>query len=134
MSDAIFLAENETQDVSGNAILVRRVRRADSFLTRLRGLTFRRRLGEDEGLLLVGRNESRADAAIHMFFVFFSIGVLWLDRDNRVVDKVIAHPFRPFYAPQTPAVGVLECQPGVLERVNVGDKIRFVPYEDADVA
>lgn len=124
----LFTAENETQGLT----LVRRVRRADSFFTRLRGLTFRRRLGADEGLWLVGRHESRADAAIHMFFVFFPIGVLWLDGENRVVDKVVARPFRPFYVPQAPASGLLECQPEVLERVEVGDRIRFVAYEETD--
>jgi len=125
MARALWVAENETHGLT----LVRRVRRADSFLTRLRGLTFRRQLGEDEGLLLVGRRESRADAAIHMFFVFFPIGVVWLDRENRVVDKVVARPFRPFYAPRGPAIGVLECQPDVLERVEIGDKVQFVAHE-----
>lgn len=124
MKGQLFTAENETQGLT----LVLRVRQADSFFTRLRGLTFRRRLDEGEGLLLVGRSESRAEAAIHMFFVFFSIGVLWLDRENRVVDKAVARPFRPFYAPQEPAIGVLECQPEVLDRVDVGDRIRFVAY------
>ncbi len=125
MSRTLFVAENQTR----GATLVRRVRRADSFLTRLRGLTFRRRLGGGEGLWLVGRSESRADAAIHMFFVFFPIGVLWLDKQNQVVDKVVARPFRPFYAPQAPAIGVLECQPEVLEHVAIGDRIRFESYE-----
>lgn len=124
MKGQLFTAENETQGLT----LVLRVRQADSFFTRLRGLTFRRRLDEGEGLLLVGRSESRAEAAIHMFFVFFPVGVLWLDRENRVVDKAVARPFRPFYAPQEPAIGVLECQPEVLDRVDVGDRIRFVAY------
>ena len=128
MRGALFIAENETRGASGHAPLVRSVRRADSFITRLRGLTFRRRLGQDEGLLLVGRTESRAEAAIHMFFVFFPIGVLWLDRENRVVDKAVARPFRPYYAPRAPAIGVLECQPEVLDSVEIGDKIRFVSY------
>jgi uncharacterized membrane protein (UPF0127 family) len=130
MGGPLFVAGNETQD----ATLVRRVRRADSFLTRLRGLTFRRRLDKDEGLLLVGRTESRTEASIHMFFVFFPIGVLWLDREDRVVDKVLARPFRPFYAPQEPAIGVFECHPDVLNRVDVGDKISFVPSEDVNEA
>jgi uncharacterized membrane protein (UPF0127 family) len=121
MSNTLFRAENETQGQT----LVPSVRRADSFFTRLRGLTFRRRLGQDEGLLLVGRRESRTDASIHMFFVFFSIGVLWLDGENRVVDKIVARPFRPFYAPRSPAIGVLECQPRVLEQVEIGDQIRL---------
>lgn len=128
MAGALFLAE------TGDKTLVRRVRRADSFVARLRGLTFRRRLGQDEGLLLVGRSESRAEAAIHMFFVFFPIGVLWLDRENRVVDKVLARPFRPYYAPRAPASGVLECQPEVLDRVEVGEKIRFVSHDNAGAA
>lgn len=130
MSRVLYSAENETQKVT----LVRRVRRADSFISRLRGLTFRRRLGADEGLWLVGQRESRAEAAIHMFFVFFPIGVLWLDGENRVVDKVIARPFRPFYAPRAPASGVLECQPEALARVEVGDKIHFIPCEVTDEA
>jgi uncharacterized membrane protein (UPF0127 family) len=95
---------------------------------------FRRRLGENEGLWLVGKSESRAEATIHMFFVFFPIGVLWLDRENKVVDKTVARPFRPVYAPQAPAIGVLECQPAALDCVEVGDRIRFIPYEGVDEA
>ena len=130
MRGALFRAENETHGFT----LVRRVRRADSFFTRLRGLTFRRALEADEGLWLVGRSESRVDAAIHMFFVFFPIGVLWLDKEEHVVDKVVAYPFRPFYAPRAPAIGVLECRPEVLDRVEIGDKLGFVSYEEADEA
>jgi uncharacterized membrane protein (UPF0127 family) len=126
MSGKYFVAENETRHVS----LVPRVRRADSFITRLRGLTFRRRLEEHEGLWLVGRRESRADAAIHMFFVFFPIGVLWLDRQNRVVDKVVARPFRPFYAPRAASLSVLECRPEALDQVEIGDRISFVGFEE----
>lgn len=128
MSRALFVVENVTQDLT----LIRRVRRADNYLTRLRGLTFRRHLPEDEGLWLVGRAESRADAAIHMFFVFFPIGVLWLDQENRVVDKVVARPFRPFYAPRSPAKVILECRPDVLDRVQVGDQLRLVATEEVD--
>jgi len=130
MGGTHFVAGNRTQGVT----LARRVRRADNFLTRLRGLTFRRRLDTDEGLLLVGRTGSRTEASIHMFFVFFPIGVLWLDRKDRVVDKVLARPFRPYYAPREAAIGVFECHPDVLSRVELGDLIEFVPSEDADEA
>jgi len=125
MKDALFVAENVTRERT----LVARVRRADSFMTRLRGLTWRRHLGEKEGLWLVGRRESRVDASIHMFFVFFPIGVLWLDAQNRVVDQVVARPFRPFYAPKKPAIGVLECLPEVLDQVQIGDQIRFTAHQ-----
>jgi len=102
-----------------------RVRRCASFLCRLRGLTFRRALGEGEGLLLVGRRESRAGTAIHMFFVFFPIAAIWLDGSGRVVDVRLAHPFRLLYVPRAPARDVLEGPPPLQERVQIGDQLRF---------
>jgi len=110
---------NETR---GERVLMR-VRHCSSFLCRLRGLTFRRRLSDGEGLLLVGHRESRADAAIHMFFVFFSIAAVWLDRDGRVVDAQLARPFRPLYVPRAPARDVLEGPPALLERVRIGERL-----------
>lgn len=112
---------NETRGVQ----VLGHARRCANFLCRLRGLTFRRRLGKDEGLLLVGGRESRADSAIHMFFVFFPIAALWLDRNGRVVDARLARPFRPFYAPRAPARDVLEGPPEILERVRIGDRLLF---------
>jgi uncharacterized membrane protein (UPF0127 family) len=114
------IAWNETQ---GTRLLS--VRRCRSFLCRLRGLTFRRAIGKDEGILLVGNRESRADAAIHMFFVFFSIAVVWLDKNGKIVDTMLARPFRPFYAPRAPARDVLEGPPSLLEKVKIGDRVRF---------
>ena len=105
--------------------LLRRVRRCASFSCRLRGLTFRRSLGDDEGLLLVGHRDSRADAAIHMLCVFFPIAAIWLDRDARVVDAQLARSFHPLYVPRAPAQYVLEAPPRLLERVKMGDQLRF---------
>ena len=114
-------ARNETQGEP----LLRRVRRCASFLCRLRGLTFRRALGDDEGLLLVGHRESRADTAIHMFFVFFAIAAIWLDKEGRVVDAQLARPFCALYVPRAPARDVLEGPPSLLGQVQIGDKLRF---------
>jgi len=114
-------AWNETQDEQ----LLGHVRRCASFLCRLRGLTFRRVLGDDEGLLLIGRQESRAGTAIHMFFVFFPIAAIWLGQNGQVVDAQLARPFRPLYAPRAPARDVLEGTPALLRRVRIGDKLRF---------
>jgi hypothetical protein len=86
---------------------------------------FRQYLDDDEGLLLVGRRESRADAAIHMFFVFFPIAVIWLDTAWCVVDVQLARPFRPIYVPCAPAKDVLEGPPALQKRVHVGDRLRF---------
>ena len=112
---------NETQ----NKQLLKRVRRCASFLCRLRGLTFRRSLDDNEGLLLVGKRASRADTAIHMFFVFFPIAAIWLDPNGQVVDAKLARPFRPLYVPRSPARDVLEGSPKLLEHVQIGDTLRF---------
>jgi uncharacterized membrane protein (UPF0127 family) len=115
------MVRNETQDRQ----LLGRVRRCTSFLCRLRGLTFRQSLDADEGLLLVGRRESRTDTAIHMFFVFFPIAAIWLDQNSRVVDAQLARPFCPLYIPCAPARDVLEGPPALLEQVHIGDKLHF---------
>lgn len=108
-----------------NQIVLARVRLCESFLCHLRGLQFVPRLPHDEGLLFVTKSESRTNTAIHMFFMFFSISVVWLDRDYVVVDKQLAKPWRPMYAPQRAAQYYLEALPQVLERVQIGDRLRF---------
>jgi uncharacterized membrane protein (UPF0127 family) len=112
---------NETQDRQ----VLGYVRRCASFFCRLRGLTFRRSLDADEGLLLMGRRESRTDTAIHMFCVFFPIAAIWLDPNGQVVDAQLARPFRPLYVPRAPARDILEGPPALLEQVRIGDKLRL---------
>ncbi|MCX7681164.1 MAG: DUF192 domain-containing protein [Anaerolineae bacterium] len=120
-SGKIVAVRNETQ----GRLLLDNVWRCASFCCRLRGLMFRRPLGDGEGLWLVGEQESRLATAIHMLFVFFPIAAIWLDRNGRVVDARLARPFRPVYIPRAPARDVLEGPPGLLERVNIGDILLF---------
>lgn len=107
-------------------VLARRVVRCDTVLRRFRGLMFRRPLDEDEVYLFILPQEGWLEAAIHMFFVFFPIAVVWLDGERRVVDKALARPWRPFYAPRRPARYFLEGPPALIERVASGDEIDFV--------
>ncbi len=86
---------------------------------------FRRNLPEDEVYLFVEGRESVAQTTIHMFFVFFPIAVVWLDGERRVVDKALARPFRPYYAPRSPAKYFVEGQPSLLEGVSVGRTMEF---------
>ena len=60
-----------------------------------------------------------------IIFVFYPIAVLWLDADKRVVDKVLARPFRPYYAPRQPAQYFVEGVPGLLEQVRLDDELIF---------
>jgi uncharacterized membrane protein (UPF0127 family) len=73
----------------------------------------------------VYERESIAETTIHMLFVFFPIAVLWLDAKKRVVDRAVAKPFRPFYAPKQAAQYFVESVPELLARANVGDRLAF---------
>jgi uncharacterized membrane protein (UPF0127 family) len=97
----------------------------DSFFCRLRGLTFRRNLSPEEGLLLVQKNDSRLDASIHMLGVWIDLGVVWINAAMKVVDLRLARSWRPLYIPQQPARFVLESDPIRLNDFRLGDEIRF---------
>ena len=105
--------------------LASQVRVCDTFWRRLRGLMFRPALDPDEVYVFGYARESTAETSIHMFFVFFPIAVLWLDASQRVVDKVLAKPFRPYYAPRQPAQYFVEGMPGLLEGARLGDELTF---------
>jgi uncharacterized membrane protein (UPF0127 family) len=102
-----------------------RVRYCDSFMCRLRGFTFRKRIEPDEGLLLVQSRDSRLDTAIHMLFVPFQLAVIWIDSSLTVVDRVLAQPWRLAYLPGRPARYILEIHPGRLEDYRIEDKLEF---------
>jgi uncharacterized membrane protein (UPF0127 family) len=91
-----------------------RARWCASFVCRLRGLMFRRRLVPGEGLLLVERSAGRTQTAIHMAMVFFPLGVIWIDDRQRVVDTRKALPWR-IYCPPAAAHRTLEANPQVLK-------------------
>jgi len=107
--------------------IARRIVRCDTFWKRGRGLMFRARSAVADGqvYLFVERRESIAQTAIHMFFCFFPISVLWLDAGKRVVDKALARPFRPYYAPRRAAKYYVEGHPFLLDQVGIGDQLDF---------
>ncbi len=80
-------------------------------------------MSPDEGLLFVERVASRIGTSIHMLFVFFPIGVVWLATDGTVVDVRVAKPFRPYYAPRAPARYYLEGPPALLHWVRLGERL-----------
>ena len=57
---------------------------ADSFFKRFKGLMLASPLEENEGLILTKTN------SIHMFFMKYEIDVLFLDKDNVIIDKIIS--------------------------------------------
>ena len=85
------------KNLTTGQIIATEVKWCDTFLSRGRGLMFRRAIGEDEALVFVESKESVSLTSIHMFFVFFPIAVIWLDAEKKVVDKVFAE-LAPRYA------------------------------------
>lgn len=107
-------------------VLLPRLRLCRDFFSKFRGLMFRADLPESEGLIFVYGRESRVDTSIHMFFMAFPIAVVWLDKENTVIDTALAKVWRPAYAPKTPAQYVIEARPSLLDRVKVGDRLSYV--------
>ena len=116
-----IIVENTSRRISAPA----RIKYCDTFLTQLRGFTFRPRLEPDEGLLLVGRRDSRLDSSIHMLFVAFDLAVFWINSDRQVVDKVLARSWRPAYFSKKPARYVLELHPQRWDEYEIGETVQF---------
>jgi len=102
-----------------------KIKFCDTFLTQLRGLTFRPRLSRDEGLLLVGTRDSRLVSSIHMLFVSFNLTVVWINSDMKAVDKILAKSWRPAYFSKQPAKYVLEISPDRWGDFEIGDAVQF---------
>jgi len=116
-----IIVENKAKPIGNPA----RIKFCDTFLTQLRGFTFRARLTHDEGLLLVGKRDSRLDSSIHMLFVAFDLAVFWINSEMKVVDKVIAKSWRPAYFSKQAARYVLEIHPDRWGDYKIGDRVEF---------
>ncbi len=69
-------------NLTKNTWLATKVRKADSFLTRVVGLLKRKKLGPEEGLWLV------PSKGIHTIGMKFPIDVIFLDKENKVVSVI----------------------------------------------
>lgn len=117
----IITVENKNRAIEGTL----HIRYCDTFLTQLRGLSFRARLSRNEGLLLVGTRNSRLESSIHMFFVPFDLSVIWIGSAMQVVDKILARSWRPAYFSKVPAKYVLEIHPERWGDFEIGDGVEF---------
>lgn len=97
---------------------------ADTFFTRLRGLLGRSVLHAGSCLLL------KPCRSVHTLFMRFSIDVLFLDTDGKIVYLATMPPFR--FSPWVREAGiVLEFPAGILDNTNtsLGDQITFIQKE-----
>jgi uncharacterized protein len=92
-----------------------KIKKCTTFLQRLRGLMFKRKPINNEGILLMPCN------SIHMFFMFFSIDVVFLDKKNQVVAvKKNVRPWR-IVLPVRNAYAALELPPGSVNKYHINE-------------
>jgi len=106
----------------GSRILAKKKRFAKNIFSQALGLMFSTKK-EDEGLIFVFRNEQKI--GLHMFFVFYSIDILVLDKKKKVVE--IKRNFKPFtfYSPKHHGKYLLELPLGKARGIKLKQKISF---------
>jgi len=97
----------------------------DSFIKRLKGLMFARSISKNEGAFFINKFESVVDSSIHMLFMNFDLAVFWLDKNNYVIDKIIAKKWHLFYAPKKPAKTIIETHHYNFEKINIGEQLQI---------
>ena len=79
----------------------------------------------EKSLIFIFENEK--NVPLHMFFVFYPIDVLFLDKNKIVVE--IKESFKPFtfYTPKKRAKYIIEVPNGIIKKTKteLGDKINF---------
>lgn len=106
--------------IKDKKVISEKIEWAQSFFQKMRGLMFRRKT--NHALIFVFNYETRLDAAIHMFFVFFSIDVVYLNSNWEIVDiKRNIKPFTPMIVPDKAAKYLIELPAGMGKDLNLKD-------------
>ncbi len=104
--------------------LIEKTRVADSFLKRLKGLMFSKK--PDYALIFELEKESRIGGSIHMLFVFFSIDVIYLNSEKKVVDiKLNLRPGALNYTPKKPSKYFIEFLAGTVQGISLNDELEW---------
>ncbi|WP_318503663.1 DUF192 domain-containing protein [Bacillus sp. T3] len=89
------------------------LKKANTFLTRLKGLMFRKKPLNEEVLWIIPCN------SIHMCFMFFPIDAVFLDKQNRIAHLVEnLQPWR-LVLPVASAHSVIELPSGTIEKLEL---------------
>jgi len=105
-------------------LMAKRLRFCKTFASKIIGLMFARKI-QDEALVFVF-DKDQGDA-IHMLFVFFSIDLLFLDKNKKVIE--IKENFKPFtvYVPKKEYRYFVELAAGTKKKTKtgIGDELAF---------
>lgn len=104
------------RDEESQEILCRKVKKADRFFLRFLGLMGKRKLDAEEGLLLEGVS------SIHTCFMRFTIDVVYLDKDMKIVYVETVPPWH-LGKLTVKSAHILELPKGAGEKFKLGTQI-----------
>ena len=105
-----------------NSVLASKYKLLKSIFDKAVGLMFHKNI-KDEAYVFENKKESLT--SLHMFFVFFRIDVLFIDKNKRVVE--LKENFKPFtlYVPEKKSKYIIELPSGTIKnsKTSTGDKV-----------
>ncbi|MEM7127929.1 MAG: DUF192 domain-containing protein [Chloroflexota bacterium] len=107
------------QNITRDVALITQGRVADNRWTRLKGLIGTKRLPEGDGLLI------KPCSGVHCMFMSIPIDVLYMDKDDCVLDMDLDMQPNAIGRPRRKSKYVIELPAGTIERTqtNVGDRL-----------
>ena len=110
---------------NNNKLLASKVIMADTFMTRLKGLMFKKNLEKDTAMLIHPCN------SVHTFFMKFSLDILFISKEYEVIyviENMLPGKTSPLIRK---AMGVLEFTSGTIEKTNTkkGDFLNVVNFK-----
>ncbi len=101
--------------------IIERVKYAEGFFGRFKGLMFERKSRFDYALVFEVPQSGIANISIHSFFVFFKFDAVFLDKEKKVVDLAISlKPFVSFFAPKKPSKYLIELPEEKAREIKIG--------------
>lgn len=116
------MIKNTTQ----NKIIISKQKIANNFCSRALGLMFSSKNKFNFGLIFDLERETTVGSSLHMFFVFYSINVIFLNKDKEIVD--IKENFKPFtlYSTKEKCKYIIELPISITKKhYKLGDKISW---------
>jgi len=93
--------------------------------SRMRGLMFRKRILNQAYIFVFSKPQR---IALHMFWVFFPIDILWLDEQRKVVDlRTNVKPFTPHIVSKEKGLYVIELPSGTIvdKKIQTGQSCQW---------
>jgi len=108
-------------------IVAKQIVYCDTIWRKGTGLMFRNKSSVDNTAWIFSFKNSRR-VSVTMFFVFFSIDIVFLDKKNRIVE--LKENFKPFqnYTSKNKMYSFIELKSGTIKRysIKVGDRVSII--------